>query len=133
MTQYSEWIEFLSEGVLEAERASRAFMVTDPELPDNPIIFVSPRITKHTGYLPREVLDRNCRLLQGADTDPATISLIKDAVMAERPVETDILNYRANGIAFWNRVNIRPKTLPQTRRTVFWSFQAPLEIIAGES
>ncbi len=126
MNPYSDWIEFLSEKAVEGEALNATFMVTDPQLPDNPIVFLNPAFERHTGYSRAELLNRNCRLLQGPDTDPGAIAEIRAAILAERPVSVDLLNYRADGTAFWNRVSIQPVSFPESGRTAFWSFQESL-------
>ena len=40
------------------------FVVTDPYLPDCPIVFASEGFFSMTGYPPEDVLGRNCRFLQ---------------------------------------------------------------------
>ena len=44
-------------------------IITDPRLPDNPIVFVNDAFLRMTGYERGEIMGRNCRFLQGADTD----------------------------------------------------------------
>jgi PAS domain-containing protein len=40
------------------------FVVSDPFLPDCPIVFASEGFYNMTGYSPDEILGRNCRFLQ---------------------------------------------------------------------
>ena len=92
-----------------AIRATRmAMAITDPRRPDNPIIFVNEAFLKLTGYEREEVEGRNCRFLQGPDTDSAAAGTIRDAVAAGRDVNIDILNYRKDGTQFWNALYISP-------------------------
>ncbi len=127
MFPYSDWIEFLSEKAVEAESIDATFMVTDPQLPDNPIVFLNPAFERHTGYRRGRLLNRNCRILQGPDTDPGAVDEIRAAVAAERPATVDLLNYRADGTAFWNRITIQPVSFTASRRTAFWSYQEQLQ------
>ena len=90
------------------EDRERAALITDPKQPDNPIVFASDAFCRYTGYDRDEVLGRNCRFLQGPDTDPAAVQAIREALEARRPVTVDILNYRKDGTPFWNRLRIRP-------------------------
>ncbi|OAS26867.1 PAS domain-containing protein [Methylobacterium platani] len=97
------------EPFLAAFRASAAPMVmTDPRRPDNPIVFANPAFCRLTGYAPEEVLGRNCRFLQGPDTDPAAIARVREAVAAGEPLQVDILNYRKDGRPFWNAMTLTP-------------------------
>ncbi|BAZ23122.1 methyl-accepting chemotaxis sensory transducer with phytochrome sensor [Kalymmatonema gypsitolerans NIES-4073] len=88
--------------------ASNAIVITDPRQPDNPIIFCNAAFETITGYLPEEVLGRNCRFLQGPDTDADTIEEIRTAVQQERECQVVIKNYRKDGTAFWSELSISP-------------------------
>ena len=83
-------------------------IVTDPNLPDNPIIFANPAFLNMTGYGADEVLGRNCRFLQGADTDPDTVAEIGQAIREQRETSVEIINYKKNGSAFWNALFVSP-------------------------
>jgi methyl-accepting chemotaxis protein PixJ len=88
--------------------ASNAIVITDPRQADNPIIFCNAAFETITGYLPEEVLGRNCRFLQGSDTDADTIEEIRTAVQQERECQVVIKNYRKDGTAFWSELSISP-------------------------
>jgi len=79
---------------------SNGIVITDPSLTDNPIIFCNPAFESMTGYPSSEVLGRNCRFLQGADTDPATIDQIRKAVHEQVECQVVIKNYRKDGTMF---------------------------------
>ena len=61
-----------------------------------------------TGYTADEVLGRNCRFLQGSDTDPVAVDELRRAIREERPTTVQLRNYRRDGSAFWNEVHISP-------------------------
>ncbi len=82
--------------------------ITDPALPDNPIIFTNPAFTKMTGYTAEDVMLRNCRFLQGPDTNPATVRAIREAIAERRVFQDILLNYRKDGTPFWNDLTISP-------------------------
>lgn len=84
------------------------FVVCDPNLPDCPIVFASSGFCQLTGYLLHEVLGRNCRILQGKDTNPHTVSQLRLAIQRRREVHTTILNYRKDGSPFWNLLHLSP-------------------------
>ena len=63
-------------------------LITDPQQDDNPIIFSNRAFSELTGYSQQELIGRNCRLLQGPETDKAAVSMIRDA-HAERGVVID--------------------------------------------
>ncbi len=92
-----------------AVRTTRmAMIVTNPREADNPIVFANDAFCRLTGYAREEVLGRNCRFLQGPDTDPASVDRIREAVATAEPIEIDIRNYCRNGDRFWNRLLIAP-------------------------
>lgn len=87
---------------------SQGISITDPRQPDNPIIFASPGFERLTGYPLSEVLGRNCRFLQGAETDPEAVARIREAVRAGVGCTVELRNYRKDGTAFWNELTISP-------------------------
>jgi PAS domain S-box-containing protein len=92
-----------------AVRATRMPMiVTNPRLPDNPVVFANDSFCRLTGYRRDEILGRNCRFLQGPETDPSATATIRAAVAAAEPLEIDIRNHRKDGTAFWNRLLMAP-------------------------
>jgi PAS domain S-box-containing protein len=94
--------------VAALERTRQPMVVTDPRLPDNPIVFANPAFLTLTGYEASEVLGRNCRFLQGPDTDPAALSRIRAAVAERRELKIRLLNYRKDGGTFWNELYLSP-------------------------
>ena len=94
--------------LLTEEEREQSVVISNPALPDNPIIFVSEEFEEQTGYSPQEVLGRNCRFLQGPDTDPEAVEAIRRALRTESAITIDILNYKKDGTKFWNRLRIRP-------------------------
>jgi diguanylate cyclase (GGDEF)-like protein/PAS domain S-box-containing protein len=73
---------------------------------DFPIVYVNPAFEALTGYRAEDVLGRNCRLLQGPGSDPRTITEIGRRLRAGQFVRVRILNYRADGSAFWCELHI---------------------------
>jgi PAS domain S-box-containing protein len=87
---------------------SSGVLITDPSLPDNPIIFANPGFSAMTGYATEEILGRNCRFLQGPESDPATVREIREAIAARRTFHGTLLNRRKDGTPFWNQLTISP-------------------------
>jgi len=79
------------------------FVLSDPRLPDNPIVFATPGFYRLTGYTPEQVLGRNCRFLQGSGTDPKAVDIIRKAIQSGSDCTVCILNYKADGTPFWNQ------------------------------
>lgn len=90
------------------EASSQGIVITDPNLEDNPIIYTNPAFTEITGYSQDEVLNTNCRFLQGKKTEQEARHEIKDKIKELKPFEGEILNYRKDGSEFWNYLRINP-------------------------
>ncbi|MBC7952017.1 MAG: PAS domain S-box protein [Rhodospirillaceae bacterium] len=93
---------------LALDAAPLGIAITDPNQPDNPIVFANRELTAITGYGPEELLGRNMRLLQGPGTDRANLGRVREAITRGEAVRTELLNYRKNGESFWMEVDIRP-------------------------
>ena len=85
-----------------------SFTITDPNLPDGPLIWVNPAFTETTGYSFEDAVGRNCRFLQGPHTDRAAVADIAESIRDGRPLTTTLLNYRPDGSTFWNELSISP-------------------------
>lgn len=97
--------------------------ITDARLPDNPVIHVNPGFARLTGYTTAETLGRNCRFLQGPDTDPELILRVRAAVERGEPFQGEVLNYRKDGTPFWNQMSIAPIRNPAGEVTHFVGIQ----------
>ncbi len=82
--------------------------VADPSQPDMPVVFANQAFTALTGYPVAEVLGRNCRFLQGAETDPAARGAIRQAVADHSELTIELRNYRRDGSVFWNALFLSP-------------------------
>ncbi len=100
--------------------------LSDPNVPDNPIIFCNQAFEKLTGYPSSAILGRNCRFLQGEGTDPETIASIGRALGAGEDVQEEILNYRSDGSAFWNALFISP--VVDTNGRLMYHFASQLDV-----
>ncbi|MGB3721490.1 MAG: PAS domain-containing protein [Pacificimonas sp.] len=92
-----------------AVRETRMPMViSDPRLPDCPLVFVNEAFQKMSGYHRDEIIGRNCRFLQGPDTCAESVAKVSKAIGEERAISIDLLNYRKDGSKFWNALHISP-------------------------
>ncbi len=66
--------------LLTDDELTQSVVISDPSRLDMPIIFVSDEFEGQTGYPSEEVLGRNCRFLQGPDTDPDAVNAIREAL-----------------------------------------------------
>nr|AML79428.1 putative LOV domain-containing protein [Sciadopitys verticillata] len=89
-------------------RIQQSFVLADPHVPDMPIVHASNLFLQLTGYSREEVLGKNCRFLQGRDTNQEDISKIRQSIEAEQSCTVRILNYRKDGNPFWNHLHMAP-------------------------
>ncbi|WP_416139835.1 PAS domain-containing protein [Halomonas sp. HK25] len=82
--------------------------LSDPDMPDSPIVYANSVFERLTGYSQEEILGRNCRFLQGDDRDQPALDEIRAALKAHVPVEVTLRNYRKDGTLFHNRLSIQP-------------------------
>ena len=83
-------------------------LVADSCAPDHPITYVNPGFERLTGYSVAEVAGRNCRFLQGAETDPLTTARLRAAIQANESCMVELMNYRKDGTPFWNALTVAP-------------------------
>lgn len=90
------------------ESSPVASVISDPRLPDNPIIACNAAFCALTGYDEEQILGRNCRFLSGPGTEPWLTETIRQGVRDHRPVLVEILNYKRDGSPFRNAVLVAP-------------------------
>ncbi len=89
-------------------RSPIASVISNPRLPDNPIIAVNNAFCALTGYGPEDILGRNCRFLAGPATEPWLTDRIRQGTRARRATLVEILNYKRDGTPFRNAVLVAP-------------------------
>lgn len=90
------------------ETTRMPMIVTDPNRPDNPIIFANHAFLEMTGYSAEEIVGHNCRFLQGPETDREAVNSVREAIAKKQDIATEILNYKKDGSTFWNALFISP-------------------------
>lgn len=83
--------------------SQQTFAISDPTLPDNPIVYASQGFLDLTGYTLDQVLGRNCRFLQGPGTDQNAVEVIRRGIAEGVDTSVCLLNYKADGTPFWNQ------------------------------
>jgi len=109
------------------ESTSVSFCVVDPSQLDNPVIHVSDGFVKLTGYQSDEVVGRNCRFLQGADTDRADVEKIVNAIKTETECSVTLLNYKKDGSKFVNEFYLAQLRSPTQELAYFIGMQAAVD------
>ena len=104
-------------------RTRMAMALSDPNLPDCPLVYINPAFAELTGYDSESSVGRNCRFLQGPDTDPASVQRIRQAVAERRSINEEIYNYRRDGSGFWNAFYMSPVFDDEGRLIYFFASQ----------
>src|SRR5690349_8971991 len=86
---------------VEAVRATRMPMVlTDPNLPGNPIVFANDAFLKLSGYRMEEVLGQQPHFMDGPGTDPKDGARLAEALRGDHDDIIEAVQYRKNGSRF---------------------------------
>ncbi len=85
-----------------------AAVISNPRLPDNPIVACNEAFCTLTGYSENEIVGRNCRFLRGKDTEADRTMALREGIRAQQPILTEILNYKKDGTPFRNALMIAP-------------------------
>lgn len=99
-------------------------VITDAQRPDNPIIYVNPTFESITGYTAVEVINQNCRFLQGEERQPQSeLYRLKQAIQKGQECHVTLRNFRKDGTPFWNELFISPIYNSEGRLTHFIGIQ----------
>mmetsp|Transcript_5829 Transcript_5829/g.12274 ORF Transcript_5829/g.12274 Transcript_5829/m.12274 type:complete len:203 (+) Transcript_5829:117-725(+) len=90
------------------EANDEMFCVTDPDLPDHPIVFASRKFLEFTGYSAHEIQGVNCRFLQGEQTEPEDVEDIRNALKTHEDTSVFLYNYKKDGSGFYNQFFMTP-------------------------
>ncbi len=90
------------------ESCSNGIAITDATVADNPIIYVNPSFERITGYGRDELMGKNCRFLQGTDTDSPAAKQLRIAIEEGRESQVILRNFRKDGTPFWHELSIAP-------------------------
>uniref|UniRef100_O64511-3 Isoform 3 of Protein TWIN LOV 1 n=1 Tax=Arabidopsis thaliana TaxID=3702 RepID=O64511-3 len=108
--------------VISLGRIKQSFVLTNPCLPDMPIIYASDAFLTLTGYKRQEVLGQNCRFLSGVDTDSSVLYEMKECILKGQSCTVQILNYRKDKSSFWNLLHISP-VRNASGKHILWVFK----------
>lgn len=107
------------------DASPNGIVITDATL-DNIIIYVNSGFERLTGYQSQEVLGRNCRFLQGAETQQDALRELKQALEEGKECQALLKNYRKDGSLFWNELRIAPVHNQEGYLTHFIGIQTDL-------
>ena len=86
--------------------AAISITIADSQAEDWPLVYVNAAFERLTGYPAAEILGRNCRFLQGADSDRGQTARIRSALMNGEEIRTVLRNHRRDGTPFWNEMHL---------------------------
>lgn len=88
--------------------ACEGVTIADAQQPDCPLVYVNDGFERLTGYASGDVLGRNCRVLQGSDTDQPEMAVMTAAIAKGAGCVVVLRNYRKDGSMFWGEFSIAP-------------------------
>lgn len=101
-------METISDIALQCFDSSNSGIVISSCLEDFPIIYCNDAFCTLTGYERPEIIGKNCRFLQGEETNQTVVGSIKSAIAQSKTHRIVIKNYRKDGAAFWNDLYLTP-------------------------
>ncbi|PAY00046.1 hybrid sensor histidine kinase/response regulator [Pseudoalteromonas sp. HM-SA03] len=104
------------------ECANVGITIVDATNPELPIVFANKAFKQITEY-GDEILGKNCRFLQGEQSQQQAVNEIRDAIKAHAFVKVELINYTKSGKAFWNSLQISPVFNEQNQITAFVGIQ----------
>ena len=96
----------LHERALEA--TVNAVVITTGRRQQYAIVHVNPAFERITGYTAVEVIGRNCRFLQGDDTQQPELGILRSLLAARQDGRVTLRNYRKDGSLFYNELHVSP-------------------------
>ncbi|MBM7632119.1 STAS domain-containing protein [Geomicrobium sediminis] len=93
--------------IIEALNYTRAgVLITDPSLEDNPIVYTNQGFVDMTGYTKEDIIGKNCRFLQGEETDRSEVARLREGIKNKTSVFVEFINYKKDGTKFWNSLSV---------------------------
>lgn len=105
------------------QAAGNGIVICDHLQKDHPIIYFNPAFQALTGYTTDEILGKNCRFLQGDDTNQDGIKRIREALKKGEDCQVILRNYKKDGTLFWNELSINPIKNQEGQLTHFIGIQ----------
>ena len=126
MTSLTNRPEFL--GVIEQalDNTNEGLTIADARIEDMPLVYVNKAFLRITGYSEEESLGRNCRFLQGPETDRDDVRRMSSALGVGKEITLELLNYRKDGSKFWNRLSLVPIVDEHSKLTHYVGLQSDI-------
>ncbi|KAH8061123.1 hypothetical protein JL722_4420 [Aureococcus anophagefferens] len=91
-----------------AETLQLCVAVSDMAAPGAPMVYVNGEFCRMTGYAFDECVGRNCRFLQGPETETDAVEILRESLAARKGAHVVIKNYRKNQEPFRNLLTMTP-------------------------
>jgi PAS domain S-box-containing protein len=124
--QCAPWVRMF---IQAAEEFPMCIVISDMTIPGAPMMFVNKEFCATTGYEKHEAEGRNCRFLQGPDTEPGAITLLGESLRRAQDCHVKITNYRKDGEEFQNLLSLRP--IHDTNGVYRYSVGVQFEVLEG--
>lgn len=93
-------------------------------------VWVNEGFTRLTGYTMEEMLGRKPgEVLQGPDTDPQTVSYIREQLQKGDGFSVEVLNYAKNGRSYWLSIEVQPIRDENGRLTNFMAIERDISAL----
>jgi PAS domain S-box-containing protein len=102
---HEENLRLLERGI---DAGKNGIIITDPQQPDNPIIYANKAFEQITEYSYNEFIGKNCRFLQKDDHNQPALEKIRKGIKEGKEVSVILRNYKKGGRLFWNQLNVSP-------------------------
>ncbi len=109
------------------ENFGKSFTVADLKQEDQILVYINPTFVKESLYPYEEIIFKNCRFLQGAETDRSVTKEIRSRIYARRPCYADLINYKKNGEKFLNRLLLIPFGLKEDQIRYYIGIQLEIQ------
>lgn len=100
--------DWLNNFVASAESFPACIVISDMTIPGAPMVFVNQEFVRTTGYARDEAVGRNCRFLQGPETEPEAIQVIRNTLSKGQDCHVKLTNYKKSGELFQNLLSMKP-------------------------
>jgi PAS domain S-box-containing protein len=107
LTKKSTWLSSLIAAV-ECLPMGFSIATADPARHGFPLIYVNKKFEHDTGYSRDYIIGKNCKFLQGKETNKKTVRKIHEALRDFKPVTAILINYRADGSTYRNLITLKP-------------------------
>jgi PAS domain S-box-containing protein len=92
----------------QMDAVNNAVVIVDATAPDMPITYVNAHFERMTGYHKSEIIGRNCRFLQGKETNQEGLKTLRAALKSRESCHVTLKNFRKDGSMFINELYMSP-------------------------